>query len=121
MRVPELYAANLAALSKVLQALEELSKIDGLFSVEIRVKVEDVDSWAVVGWAESGDPAVLRFEDDSNTTLIRTPGPLRSKPMDCADPKLSTFEPKTPRRCRCGDFAQSSGSCGPNGCYNVPA
>lgn len=63
-RLPELYEDNLITLTKVLHALEDLTKIDGLFACEIRVKIDDVESWAVIGWGEAGEPAVLRFEDD---------------------------------------------------------
>lgn len=78
----ELYEEDLNTLITVLDCLEDLSKVEGLFEVEIRVRVDDVDTWAVVGYGESGDPCVLRFESAPelvnpwpslpNTTLPRS-------------------------------------------------
>lgn len=59
---PELYYENLEALKNVMGALDGLVSIDGVFDLEIRVKVDDVEAWAVIGYGESGDPCVLRFE-----------------------------------------------------------
>lgn len=69
-RIPELYADNLNTLKRVLDALEQLTKIEGLFAAEIRVKVDDIESWAVIGWGEAGEPAILRFEDDFEPPTI---------------------------------------------------
>lgn len=68
-RIPELYESNLITLTQVLHALEDLTKVDGLFACEIRVRVDDVESWAVIGWGEAGEPCVLRFEDDFKPIL----------------------------------------------------
>lgn len=68
-RIPELYADNLDTLKNVLVALEELTKIDGVFAAEIRVRVDDVESWAVIGWGDAGEPCILRFEDDFEPIL----------------------------------------------------
>lgn len=63
-KIPELYDDNLETLRQVLQSLEGLTTISGLFACEIRVKVDAVEAWAVIGWGEAGEPCVLRFEDD---------------------------------------------------------
>lgn len=62
IKTPELYFENLTTLKVVMDKLDELVSIDGLFDIEIRVRVDDVDAWAVIGYGESGDPCVLRFE-----------------------------------------------------------
>lgn len=62
VKIPELYPENLDTLKAVMENLERLSSIEGVFGIEIRVKVDDVDAWAVIGWGESGDPCLLRFE-----------------------------------------------------------
>lgn len=64
--VPELYREDLVVLTEVFDHLETLSQVSGVFAVEIRVKAADVNSWAVIGWSESGDPAILRFEQDES-------------------------------------------------------
>lgn len=68
---PELYRYDLEVLQKVMGALEEItSDIDELFSVEIRVKTDDISTWIVIGWGESGDPCVLRFERDEPVKAV---------------------------------------------------
>lgn len=59
----ELYPENLNTMLELMKALPELSAIDGVFEVEVRVRVDDMDIWAVIGWGEAGDPCVLRFEE----------------------------------------------------------
>lgn len=59
---PELYKENLITLNEVLSNLDSIAGLPGVFDVEIRVKVDDVASWAVIGYGESGDPCILRFE-----------------------------------------------------------
>lgn len=61
---PELYTENLATLQAVMNNLIDISLVDGVFEVEIKVKVDDVVSWAVIGFGETGNPCVLRFECD---------------------------------------------------------
>lgn len=61
---PELYPENLRTLQALMDQVENLSTIDGVFELEIRVRIDDLTSWAVIGWGESGDPCVLRFEKD---------------------------------------------------------
>lgn len=58
----EIYEDNMITLTNVLHSLEDVSKIDGVFEVEIYVRIDDVKDWAVIGWGEAGDPCVLRFE-----------------------------------------------------------
>lgn len=62
MKIPELYPENLDTLKAVMNLLPALGQIDGIFEVEIRVRIDDVDVWAVIGYGESGDPCVVRFE-----------------------------------------------------------
>lgn len=88
-RIPELYADNLNTLKRVLDALEQLTKIEGLFAAEIRVKVDDVESWAVIGWGEAGDPCILRFEDD-----VQKPDPLPQLPSGIG-PNVWTINKET--------------------------
>lgn len=59
---PELYATDLRALEKLMTALEDISAINNVYEVEIRARVDDVDTWAVIGWGEAGDPCILRWE-----------------------------------------------------------
>lgn len=66
VNIPELYDSDLQTLQYVMSTLEDVSRVDGVFSVEIRVKTDDVSSWAVIGWGESGDPCILRFEKDES-------------------------------------------------------
>jgi hypothetical protein len=62
--VSELYPENLETLIKVTDALPDLSFIDGVFEVEVRVRVDaESDTWAVIGYGEAGDPCILRFEE----------------------------------------------------------
>lgn len=60
--IPELYLENLETLKELVIKLDELIIIKGIFEIEIRVRIDDVDTWAVIGYGESGDPAVVRFE-----------------------------------------------------------
>lgn len=62
MKIPELYPENLDTLKTIMNRIETLAKIDGVFEVEIRVRVDDLDTWAVIGYGESGDPCLLRFD-----------------------------------------------------------
>lgn len=62
--VPELYLEDLQTLQKVMERLEDFS-ISGVFAVEIKVKVDDTNTWAVIGWGEAGDPCLLRFEKET--------------------------------------------------------
>lgn len=71
----EFYEDNLHTLINVLDCLEDVSKIEGVFDVEVRVRVDDVETWAVVGYGDSGEPCVLRFE---NTTRAVDPWPSPS-------------------------------------------
>lgn len=64
VNIPELYDTDLQTFQYVMPILEDISRVDGVFSVEIRVKTDDVSTWAVIGWGESGDPCILRFEKD---------------------------------------------------------
>lgn len=60
----EFYRENLNTLLSVMDNLVDISHVDGVFEVEIRVRVDDVYTWAVIGFGESGDPCILRFESD---------------------------------------------------------
>lgn len=62
MNIPELYPENLDTLKHIMNRLDLFAKIDGVFGVEVRVRVDDLDTWAVIGYGESGDPCLLRFE-----------------------------------------------------------
>lgn len=63
-KVPELYADDLIKITDVMVILDSLAQT-GVFSCEIRVKTDDVDTWIVIGYGEDGAPAILRFEKDS--------------------------------------------------------
>lgn len=60
----ELYEGDLCTLQEVLQYLDSFMDIGGIVDVEIRIKPVNSNIWAVVGYGESGDPAVIRFEED---------------------------------------------------------
>lgn len=67
IETPELYSDELETLKQIIDYVDNItSNVPKLFSIEIRVKMDDVDSWAVVGWGEAGDPCVLRFECDGS-------------------------------------------------------
>lgn len=66
----ELYKEDLHLLSNLLGYVEDVANNDGLFEVEIRVRIFEGDHWAVLGYGEAGDPCVLRFEEDA------TPAPV---------------------------------------------
>lgn len=68
----ELYKEDLYALENLLDHLGEISAVDGVFSAEIRVKFDDINTWVVIGWGESGNPCVLRFEADP-TVVVSSP------------------------------------------------
>lgn len=73
MNGPELYKEDLQMLQTVLDYLEDVTNgVPGMFSVEIRIKPDDISSWIVVGWGENGDPCVLRFEQDPVPISIST-------------------------------------------------
>ena len=97
--IPELYDDNLTTLKHVLKALEDVSHIDGVFQAEIRVKVDDVESWAVIGWGEAGEPCVLRFEYDEPepeplVTKISPNIHINPTTIPFPNPKQFTFEPE---------------------------
>lgn len=60
----EIYKENLDTLSEVLSRVEDIVGVSGVFDAEIRVKVDDMETWVVMGYGESGDPCILRFEKD---------------------------------------------------------
>lgn len=60
--VPEIYQPDLDTLSRVMDHLGNVAAVSGVFDIEFRVKLEDGSSWVVIGYGESGDPAILRFE-----------------------------------------------------------
>lgn len=59
----ELYPENLKTMLELMDKVEELAAINGVYEVEIRARVDDVETWTVLGYGESGDPCVLRFEE----------------------------------------------------------
>lgn len=84
----ELYNTDLQTLLKVMEYLDEVTSNTGVFSIEIRVRTDDVDEWAVIGWGEAGDPCVLRFEQDKPVPVKPTsPGFIQWQP--------STINPNT--------------------------
>lgn len=76
----EWYPENLKSLLEVMDALPALAAIDGLFEIEVRVRVDDMETWAIIGYGESGDPCVLRFEE-----------PI--KPLPPVKPNILTINP----------------------------
>lgn len=68
----ELYHDDLNTLLELLDRVEDLAMVDGVSEIEIRVRVNEESTWAVLGYGESGNPCVLRFEE--------TPKPLPIKP-----------------------------------------
>lgn len=59
---PELYADDLDVLKTLMARLPTLAGIEGVTEIEIRVRMHDENSWAVIGYGEAGDPCVIRFE-----------------------------------------------------------
>lgn len=64
VKVPtfELYEDDLRNLANLLGYVEDVANQEGVFDVQIRVRFDDTEYWAVLGYGESGDPAVIRFE-----------------------------------------------------------
>src|SRR4029079_19490479 len=58
MKIPELYPENLDTLKHIMARLDLFGNIDGVFEVAIRVRIDDLDTWAVIGYGESGDPCL---------------------------------------------------------------
>lgn len=89
----ELYDTDLNTLSKLLQYVEDISQ-EGVFSVEIRVRMDDTSWWAVLGWGEAGDPCVLRFEEDPKpikpVTLTRDISPFTT--INCVEPPMKDYD-----------------------------
>lgn len=65
----ELYSEDLETLRRLTDMLPALASVDGVFEIEIRVRVDDVFTWAVIGYGEAGDPCVLRFERDDTVKI----------------------------------------------------
>ena len=87
----EIYRDDLDALKALFEYLEDISAIDGVYQAEIRVKFDEANTWAVVGWGESGDPCLLRFDADTDKTVkISFP----SAPYT-VNPGLTAFEGNT--------------------------
>lgn len=59
----ELYPENLNTMLELMEALPDLAEIDGVFEIEVRVRVDDMETWTVIGYGHAGDPCVLRFEE----------------------------------------------------------
>lgn len=64
IKMPELYSENLDTLKTIMARIPMLSKIEDIYEVEIRVRIDGIDTWAVIGYGESGDPCLLRFDPD---------------------------------------------------------
>lgn len=62
VKIPELYPENLDTLKHIMDKLDLFTHIKGVFDIEIRVRIDNVDIWAVIGYGESGDPCLLRFD-----------------------------------------------------------
>ena len=62
--IPELHYEDLQAIGRVTEFLDDVAAVRGIHAVEIRIKTEDPTAWAVIGYSEAGDPALLRFEKD---------------------------------------------------------
>jgi hypothetical protein len=60
---PELYPENLVTISRIIEDLDNMS-LEGLFEIEIRIRIDDSSVWVVIGHGESSDPCVVRFEYD---------------------------------------------------------
>lgn len=62
MKTPELYPEHLETLKHVMARIPLLANIDQIDEVEVRIRMNNVDIWAVIGYGEAGDPCLLRFE-----------------------------------------------------------
>lgn len=58
----ELYESDLRNLANLLGYVEDVANNEGVFDVQIRVRFDDTEYWAVLGYGEAGDPAIIRFE-----------------------------------------------------------
>jgi hypothetical protein len=59
---PELYPENLDTLKHIMARIPTLANLDGVYEIEVRVRMENVDTWAIIGYGEAGDPCLLRFD-----------------------------------------------------------
>ncbi len=71
----EWYPENLEALLAVMKYIPELALVEGVHEIEVRVRVDDMETWAVIGYGESGDPCVLRFEEPVKPIIVK-PNPF---------------------------------------------
>jgi len=62
MKIPELYPENLDTLKHIMARIPLLANLEGVHEIEIYVRMDNVDTWAVIGYGESGDPCLLRFQ-----------------------------------------------------------
>lgn len=121
-KIPELYPENLETLRKLVDMVPAIASVDGVYEIELRVRVDDVDTWAVIGYGESGDPCVLRFESDPKPPVSNVRGGGFVSTVSPYTTTINELKEQTkPVTCSCGDWAGSNGKCGPNGCYNCPA
>lgn len=65
-KTPEIYLDDLVAIQKLMEKLQDISSVNNVFEVEIHARVDDVDTWTVIGWGEAGDPCILRFEKNED-------------------------------------------------------
>jgi hypothetical protein len=59
----EFYPEDLQTMLDVMDRIVGLASIDGVHEIEVRFRINDMDSWVVVGYGEAGDPCVLRIEE----------------------------------------------------------
>lgn len=59
---PELYKDDLKAIIRLLDSVEKIANDEAVFDVEVRVRLYGDNTWIVLGYGETGDPAVIRFE-----------------------------------------------------------
>lgn len=60
-KIPELYPENLDSLKHIMARLNLFGRIEGVFEVEVHVRIDNIDTWIVIGYGESGNPCLLRF------------------------------------------------------------
>lgn len=80
----ELYPEDLQTMLDVMVHLENIASIYGVFEVEIRVRIQDTNTWTILGYGEAGDPCVLRFEE------TKKPDPLKPNVYTINSPQSLT-------------------------------
>lgn len=71
----ELYPDDLRTMINIMGYVEDVANVEGVSDIEIKVRINDEETWTVLGYGESGDPCVLRFEAPIKPVIVK-PNPF---------------------------------------------